>query len=492
MGRIVDKPDVGQDLLRRPAAGHQSFARLARIGRRPDGLHHLVDIRDGDGQTAEDVAPLPRLAQQVGGAPGHYILAEIDEGRQEAPQGQCFGPPAVEGEHVAAEIGLHRGEAEKLVHHHFGGGVALQLHHDAHAAAVGFVLHMGDAVDLLFAHLFRDLFDHRGFVHLIGNLVDDNGVAVLADLLHPGLGAHDDAAAPLKVGFARAGTAQHDPARGEIGAGDVFDQLFASQVRVFDQRQRGIDNLAEVMGRDVGGHADGNTARTVDQHVGIARGQNRRFTVLAVIVVLKIDGIAVDVFQQILRGLFHPHFGVAIGGGLVAIHGAEVALTVEQHEAHGKVLRHAHQRVIDRRVAVGVVFTHGLRHRARGFAVRLVVRVSGFMHRVKDAAVHRLQPVAQVRNGPADDDRHRIVEIGIAHLFFDADGRPVVHRPLWPVFVIGFRGFGRIAHVIDLSLSASISCVIPYQNPQDRRNACGKNTLAATDAECQYAVFVEK
>ena len=84
------------------------------------------------------------------------------------------------------------------------------------------------------------------------------------------------------------------------------------------------------MRRDVGRHADGNAARTIDQHVRKACGQNRRFFLLAVVVVLKIDRVLVDVGQQIGRGLVHAHFSIAHRRRVIAVHRAEVALTIKQ------------------------------------------------------------------------------------------------------------------------------------------------------------------
>jgi hypothetical protein len=42
------------------------------------------------------------------------------------------------------------------------------------------------------------------------------------------------------------------------------------------------------------------------------------------------------------------------------------------------------------------------------------------VHRVEHAAVHRLQAVAHVGEGPADDHAHRVVEVGRAHLLLEA------------------------------------------------------------------------
>jgi hypothetical protein len=45
---------------------------------------------------------------------------------------------------------------------------------------------------------------------------------------------------------------------------------------------------------------------------------------------------------------------------------------------------------------MGMVLAHHVAHGPRGFAVGLLVGVPGLVHREKDAAMHRFQPVAQV------------------------------------------------------------------------------------------------
>ena len=172
---------------------------------------------------------------------------------------------------------------------------------------------MRDAFDLFVARQLGDLFDHRGFVHLIGDFVDDNGKAVLADFFDLGFGARSPTT-PLEIGFARTRTAQMIPPVGKSGAGTIFHQARSITIGLFDQRQRGIDHFAQVMRRDVGGHADRDAARAIDQHVREARGQDRGFAVFAVIVSPEIDGIFVDICQQERRGLVHADFGIAHRG----------------------------------------------------------------------------------------------------------------------------------------------------------------------------------
>ena len=258
--------------------------------------------------------------------------------------------------------------------------------------------------------------------------------------------ADDHRAAALVVGLARAGAAEDQRAGGEVGGGDELHQLGHGQLGVLDQRQRRVDHLAEVVRRDVGGHADGDAGGAVDQHVGEARRQDGGLHVLAVVVRLEVDGLLVDVGEEVGRRLVEADLGVAHGRRRVAVHGAEVALAVEERQRHGEGLRHAHEGVVDRRVAVRVVLAHDVADRAGGLAVGLVVGVAGLVHGVEDAPVHRLQTVAQVRDRAADDHAHGVVEIGGLHLRLDGDHRAGMGHARRLGEVVVAVVFGGVAH----------------------------------------------
>ena len=97
------------------------------------------------------------------------------------------------------------------------------------------------------------------------------------------------------------------------------------------------------------------------------------------------------------RDVGQPRFGVAHGRGVIAVDVAEVALAVDQRVADGEILREADQRVVDRLVAVRVELADHVADDAR----RLLEAVPGIepqqAHGVEDAAMDRLQPVAERR-----------------------------------------------------------------------------------------------
>ncbi len=114
------------------------------------------------------------------------------------------------------------------------------------------------------------------------------------------------------------------------------------------------------MRRDVGGHADGDAAGAVDEKVREARRQDRRLLHAPVIIVLEVDGLFVDVLEEMLRDLGEAAFGVTHRRRRIAVNRAEIALPVDQRQAHGELLHHAHQGVVDRAVAVGMEIAHHL------------------------------------------------------------------------------------------------------------------------------------
>ena len=193
------------------------------------------------------------------------------------------------------------------------------------------------------------------------------------------------------------------PARPRISApvgksGPLHDlrQLVDADLGVVEVGDAGVDHLAQVVRRDVGGHADGDAARAVDQQVGELGRQDDRLLQAVVVVAAEIDRRLVEIVEQVLGDLGQARFRVALGRRRIAVDGAEVALAVDQRHAHGEVLRHAHQRVVDGEVAVRVEVAHGVAHDLGRLHVLLVPVEAQAVHGVQDAAVHRLQAVAHV------------------------------------------------------------------------------------------------
>ena len=121
-------------------------------------------------------------------------------------------------------------------------------------------------------------------------------------------------------------------------------------------------------------------------------------------------------------------FGVAHRRRVVAVERPEVARSVDERVAQRERLRHAHERLVERGVAVRVVVAHHVADDLRALAVLGVGRQVLLPHRVEDAALHRLEPVAHVRQRARGDDREGVVQVprlrGLVqrHAFFVGPG----------------------------------------------------------------------
>ena len=117
-------------------------------------------------------------------------------------------------------------------------------------------------------------------------------------------------------------------------------------------------------------------------------------------------------------------------GPLLAVHeldlrvageAAEVALPLDRRVTHREVLGEARERVVDRHVAVRVVLPHHVADDRRRLSEWTVAAQPHLVHRPEDPALHGLEPVAHVRERARDDDRHRVVEVGLPHLGLELD-----------------------------------------------------------------------
>jgi hypothetical protein len=219
------------------------------------------------------------------------------------------------------------------------------------------------------------------------------------------------------------------------------------RVRLVDQQAGGIDDLRHIMRRDAGCHADRNAVGAIGQEIGEQAGKDLRLLFLAIIGGAKVDRAFLKARHQVGGGLGQPRLGIAHGRGVIAVDIAEIALPVDQRRAEGKVLREADHRIIDRLVAMGVIFADHVADDARAFLVsgrvarrvrrqHIGIRAARLQlqqaHRPEQPAMDRLQAVAQVRQRACRDRGQRIDEITL--------GQRLVERMV-------FDGVERIAKI---------------------------------------------
>ena len=145
--------------------------------------------------------------------------------------------------------------------------------------------------------------------------------------------------------------------------------------------------------------------------LGIAAGRTDRLGLAAVVVGPEVDDVLVEAGRHVHRRAGQSRLGVAHRRRAV-VERAEVAVPVDHRQAQGERLRHADQGVVDRRVAVRMQPAHDLADDARALDVPAVGPQAHLRHLEQDAPLHRLQPVAGIRQRPGVDDRVGVLEEG--------------------------------------------------------------------------------
>ena len=195
--------------------------------------------------------------------------------------------------------------------------------------------------------------------------------------------------------------------------------------------ERRVTELAGIVRRDIGRHADGDAGGAVSEQVGEIGGEHRRLQLAAVVIGAEVDGVLVDAVEQPRGDFGQPRLGVAFGGGVVAVDITEIALPVDQRVAHGEVLGEARERIVDRLVAVRVEVTHRVADDLGAFSELALRRKAELLHGVEQPAMHRLEPVAHVGERAMHDGRQRICEIALFQRLAEINGLDRAFRIRW-------------------------------------------------------------
>lgn len=364
-----------------------------------------------------------RLVRRNSLRPAHHLEAVVEVDLQELlePQGERL--PVDQRHVIDAEGLLHRRQLVELLQHGLRHEAVLDLDHQPEPVRpVGEVLDVRDALELLRGDEVLDLGDHLLRADGEGQFGDDEALAARRDVLYRDGRTDLERAAACRVRVLDPAETD-DPATGrQVGARDETHQGLEVGVRVPDEMARGGDHLAEVVRGHVGRHADRDPGRPVDQEVRVRRRQDDGLLLLAVVVRLVVDGVLVDRLRHQRRGVGHPALGVPHGGRRVVVaERAEVAVSVDEGQAHRERLCHAHQCVIDRRVTVRVQLAHHFADDTGALHVAAVGAQPHLVHLGHDAAVHGLHAVAGVGQSPGVDHRVRVLEEGALHFVDDVD-----------------------------------------------------------------------
>ena len=310
----------------------------------------------------------------------------------------------------------------QLIQHHARHLVGLHIYDNANAnSATRLVINIRDTGDHLLIHEVRDPGDHGFLVYCVGNLGDYDAFTTSLGQLNGRFATH---ANDTMSGFVQLDDRLHAHNRCSgriIRPGNMLHQLRDRGLRVLHQSDGRVDYLGQVVGRDIGRHANADTRSTINQQVRVARGEDGGLLALLIESGPHVHRILVEISQQFLSEALHATLGVSIGGSCVTVDTTEVPLAIDELIAHREVLRHTDQRIIHSLVAVWMVVTNHFTDHFRALCVRTAMTQPELAHGIEDSAVAGFQSVTHIRNCAAYIDTKRVLQVRGVHDLFDVD-----------------------------------------------------------------------
>src|SRR5262245_58391407 len=309
-------------------------------------------------QAFEYMEALFRLAQVVGGAPRHHFFTVIQESFKRLFEIEYPWAAVGNGEHVDAERFLQRGVLIELIENDVGYRIAFELDDDTHPFAVRFIAKIRDPINFLLLYQTGNLLDNPILIDHEGDFTDDDLLFTGPfDRLGESLASHLNDAFTLVISLSDRLLAVNETASREIRPRDILHQLLDGEIRIFHQGNQSIDHFPQIVRWNIGCHADRDTRGTVDQQIGNAGWQNRRFFEGVVIVRNEIDCLFFDIRQQLFGETGHPDLGVAHRCRRIRIDGAKISLPIDERITHREVLHQPDDRIVNRGITVGMIFT---------------------------------------------------------------------------------------------------------------------------------------
>src|SRR6267154_1758130 len=304
----------------------QVFLGFGTAGRSADDPDDVIEMVERNLVADQNVFALAGFAQLVNGAATHDFHAMIDEQLNKRNEAELAGLPGNDGQQDHAEGFLHLCVFEKIVENELRFFATLDFDDDPHAFPRGFVAHVCDTFDFFRLHQVGDAFDQPGFVDLVWNLGDNNVFAVFAHFFDGRFGAHHETTtASFVSGFDALAAGDVRTSR-EIRAGNQLHHFFERSVRPIDQQNGGIHDFAQIVRRNVGGHADGDAAGAIDEEIRDARWKNEGLFACLIEIGNEVDGFFFEVGENVFADFCEARFGVPHGRRWIAVDRAEISL----------------------------------------------------------------------------------------------------------------------------------------------------------------------
>ena len=278
---------------------------------------------------------------------------------QHFDKSELFGLAFRDRHHIDIEVCFKFGMCKKIIYDFLRVGVLTHLNDGAHTVSVGLVHNVRNTAEYVFFRFakLQYFLQKVGFFNLIRQFRNNDVFLFVFAVFDVDSRAQSDFALARRVRLHKVVPRDNYAARRKVGAGDDFHKFVKFDFGIIDNRNRAVDDFADIVSRDIRRKTDRNAVCAVHEKVGESARQKHRLFHRIVKVPLPRHGILFQVFQNFHRKGIQAGFGVTHRRGSVPVAAAEIALTVHQGVTHRKRLRHAYHGVVRGLIPMRMVFT---------------------------------------------------------------------------------------------------------------------------------------
>ena len=206
------------------------------------------------------------LTQLVAGTSGNNVLLVLQIVFQHLLKVQDARLTVNQRQHDDTKGALQGGMLVQTVQNNVRNSITLQLNNNLHAVfKAGEVINLGNAFDYAVLSQVSNILYQVSFVDLVGDFGNNDMVLTLVGRHNFSLGANFYYAAAGVISAGNAFLAQNAGTGWEVRAFDSRHQLRNFYIRVINQHNKAVNNLTQIVRRNVGCHTYCDTGTAVNQ-----------------------------------------------------------------------------------------------------------------------------------------------------------------------------------------------------------------------------------
>lgn len=310
MERIVDKKDKRRKIEGGKEEINKMIKGSRRVGRKENEGDKIVNIGKGNRKKEKKMREIKRIVEKEIGKESKKLIEEGEEGEKNVEKSEMLRIEEIKRKNVEEKRGMKRSIEIKMVKKEIGKGIEIKIKKEEIELKVRLIEKIGNEINEIVEKKLGNIIDNRGIVKMIGNIGDDNGIKVEKNRIDCGEKENDEREEKGSIGGIDKVEEKNDKESREIGKGNKLNKLRKLDGRIVDKRKEKINELEKIVRRNIGGNEERNKEWKIEEKVREEWRKKKRIMLEEVIIVMKIEGVIVDIRKEGLSEILKKELSV--------------------------------------------------------------------------------------------------------------------------------------------------------------------------------------